>query len=439
MSTLVFVDPESSTQDDEAQSSRVLVPLPEDPYVAIRQAYLDGMDTESEPFEDPIDTETPESPLTIAPPIPLSESTPPVLFPILRKTARMAVHVPHAMSSSLSVDMVEVAAMSESAFRKRFRSSYESFPYVSPPDLPSRKRYREDEGLCEDCRIMLRRTVGFTAAGRGAPDLGYGALRHCELALEEGDVYNTFETDPEDGMICIDIPDYPPPAPPVQTPPLPEWTSGSLPISLSPSDDPSPISSPMIPLTVPSLVATPAAVETEGFLTELGAQEGIRPWMVAESIGKSYCDRFGNLIIRLTVCWNSLPRMGKADMVWTKKVCWDSECSNTTAKLPILKLAQENGTSVTKMSIPVIAEEKTNKKNDVKAKSLLLMAHPNEHQLTFSQYSDAKTMFAAIETRFGGNKATKKTQKTQKTLLKQQYENFSASSTESLDSIFNRL
>ncbi|GKG16525.1 hypothetical protein Tco_0361482 [Tanacetum coccineum] len=45
-------------------------------------------------------------------------------------------------------------------------------------------------------------------------------------------------------------------------------------------------------------------------------------------------------------------------------------------------------------------------------------------------------MFVAIETRFGGNEATKKTQKT---LLKQQYETFSASSTESLDSIFNRL
>ncbi|GJR53682.1 hypothetical protein Tco_1404203 [Tanacetum coccineum] len=147
---------------------------------------------------------------------------------------------------------------------------------------------------------------------------------------------------------------------------------------------------------------------------------------------------------------------------------FESAQSNTTAKLPILKLgeyemwvirikqyfqvqdyalweviengnswvsvpqtAQENGTSVTKMSVPVTAEEKTNKKNDVKARSLLLMALPNEHQLTFSQYSDAKTMFAAIETRFGGNEATKKTQKT---LLKQQYENFSASSTESLDS-----
>ncbi|GJY30714.1 hypothetical protein Tco_0414209 [Tanacetum coccineum] len=110
--------------------------------------------------------------------------------------------------------------------------------------------------------------------------------------------------------------------------------------------------------------------------------------------------------------------------------------SSTTVKLPILKLAQENCTLVTKMSVPVTAEEKTNKKNDVKARSLLLMALPNEHQLTFSQYNDAKTMFAAIETRFGGNEATKKTQKT---LLKQQYENFSASSAESLDSIFNRL
>ncbi|GKD87000.1 hypothetical protein Tco_1358154, partial [Tanacetum coccineum] len=71
---------------------------------------------------------------------------------------------------------------------------------------------------------------------------------------------------------------------------------------------------------------------------------------------------------------------------------FESAHSNTTAKLPILKL-------VIKMSVLVIAEEKTNKKNDVKARSLILMALPNEHQLTFSQYTDAKTMFAAIETR----------------------------------------
>ncbi|GJX12335.1 hypothetical protein Tco_0204093 [Tanacetum coccineum] len=42
----------------------------------------------------------------------------------------------------------------------------------------------------------------------------------------------------------------------------------------------------------------------------------------------------------------------------------------------------------------------------------------------------------SIQTRFGGNEATKKTQKT---LLKQMYENFSAPNIETLDSIFNRL
>ncbi|GJW97743.1 ribonuclease H-like domain-containing protein [Tanacetum coccineum] len=88
------------------------------------------------------------------------------------------------------------------------------------------------------------------------------------------------------------------------------------------------------------------------------------------------------------------------------------------------------------MTVPSTIEEKTCKKNDVKARSLLLMALPNEHQLTFDQYVDAQSMFAAIKARFGGNEATKKTQKA---LLKQQYENFSASSSESLDSIFNRL
>ncbi|GKF74119.1 hypothetical protein Tco_0220451, partial [Tanacetum coccineum] len=49
---------------------------------------------------------------------------------------------------------------------------------------------------------------------------------------------------------------------------------------------------------------------------------------------------------------------------------------------------------------------------------------------------DAKTLFAAIQTRFGGNEATKKTQKT---LLKKMYENFSAPKTKSLDSIFNKI
>ncbi|GJW25146.1 putative ribonuclease H-like domain-containing protein [Tanacetum coccineum] len=95
-----------------------------------------------------------------------------------------------------------------------------------------------------------------------------------------------------------------------------------------------------------------------------------------------------------------------------------------------------DGSSTSTIPGPVTTEEKAQKKNDVKARNMLLMALPNEHQLTFSQYKDAKTLFEAIQARFGGNEATKKTQMT---LLKQMYENFSASSQESLDSISNRL
>ncbi|GKD45195.1 hypothetical protein Tco_1269840 [Tanacetum coccineum] len=141
-----------STQVDGAQSSRVPVPLPEDPYEAIRQAYLDGTDIESNLFKDPIDTRTPESPLAIAPPISLSKSTPPVLVAILRRTARMALRDPHAMSLGLSAGMAEVAAMFESAFHKRFRPSYESSPSVSSPYLPSRKSYCGTSELVEDSK-----------------------------------------------------------------------------------------------------------------------------------------------------------------------------------------------------------------------------------------------------------------------------------------------
>ncbi|GKE03936.1 hypothetical protein Tco_1395954 [Tanacetum coccineum] len=160
MSTPVFVDPEISTQADGAQSSRVPVPLPKDPYEAIRQAYLVEADIESEPFEDLVKTETPESPHTIASPTSLPDSMPPTCHVEESEdsdtsgsrstTARMAVRVTLAMSPGLSASIAEVAAMFDSAFYKRFRSSYESLPSSSPPYLPSQKRYRGTSGLVED-------------------------------------------------------------------------------------------------------------------------------------------------------------------------------------------------------------------------------------------------------------------------------------------------
>ncbi|GKE42822.1 hypothetical protein Tco_1470106, partial [Tanacetum coccineum] len=79
---------------------------------------------------------------------------------------------------------------------------------------------------------------------------------------------------------------------------------------------------------------------------------------------------------------------------------------NGDSWMSVPRTTQENDTSVTKMSIHVTAKEKTNKKNDVKARGLLLMALPIKHQLTFSHYKENSE---------------------------------SASSVESLDSIFNRL
>ena len=57
------------------------------------------------------------------------------------------------------------------------------------------------------------------------------------------------------------------------------------------------------------------------------------------------------------------------------------------------------------------AEEKAQRGLEVKAKSMLMMVIPNEHQLKFNSIKDAKSLMEAIEKRFGGNAATKKTKK----------------------------
>nr|GEV01473.1 hypothetical protein [Tanacetum cinerariifolium] len=85
---------------------------------------------------------------------------------------------------------------------------------------------------------------------------------------------------------------------------------------------------------------------------------------------------------------------------------------------------------------PTTVEHQLAKKNELKAHGTLRMALPDKHQLKFNTHKDAKTLMEAIEKRFGGNTETKKVQKT---LLKQQYENFTSSSSESLDQIHDRL
>ncbi|GKB10385.1 hypothetical protein Tco_0844308 [Tanacetum coccineum] len=57
-------------------------------------------------------------------------------------------------------------------------------------------------------------------------------------------------------------------------------------------------------------------------------------------------------------------------------------------------------------------EQKLARKNELKAKSTLLLAIPDEHLFKFHGIKDANTQWEAIKTRFGGNKESKKMQKT---------------------------
>nr|GEY52090.1 hypothetical protein [Tanacetum cinerariifolium] len=87
-------------------------------------------------------------------------------------------------------------------------------------------------------------------------------------------------------------------------------------------------------------------------------------------------------------------------------------------------------------TITLTAKDMQKRKNDVKARTTLLLSLPNEHQLRFSKYKTAQELWAAILKTFGGNEATKKTKKN---LLKHQYGNFKAEGLETLEQTFNRL
>nr|GEU49567.1 hypothetical protein [Tanacetum cinerariifolium] len=82
----------------------------------------------------------------------------------------------------------------------------------------------------------------------------------------------------------------------------------------------------------------------------------------------------------------------------------------------------------------ITAKDMQIRKNDVKARTTLLLALLNEHQLRFSKYDTAKELWEAILQTFGGNEATKKTMKNQ---LKQQYGNFKAEGSKILEHTFN--
>ncbi|GKB92484.1 ribonuclease H-like domain-containing protein [Tanacetum coccineum] len=84
---------------------------------------------------------------------------------------------------------------------------------------------------------------------------------------------------------------------------------------------------------------------------------------------------------------------------------------------------------------PVSAAEIHAVEKERKARLILLMAIPKEHLRRFHGKDDAKEIWEAIRTRFGGNANSKKMQKA---VLKQQFEAFTISSSEGLEKGYDR-
>ncbi|GJT00959.1 hypothetical protein Tco_0822128 [Tanacetum coccineum] len=84
---------------------------------------------------------------------------------------------------------------------------------------------------------------------------------------------------------------------------------------------------------------------------------------------------------------------------------------------------------------PRTAEEILARERERKARTTLLMALPKDHLAKFHKMTDAKEMWEAIKSRFGGNDESKKMQKY---ILKQQFEGFSVSNSEGLHKGYDR-
>ncbi|GKA91461.1 hypothetical protein Tco_0813331 [Tanacetum coccineum] len=199
----------------------------------------------------------------------------------------MAVCAPLTMSSGLSASVAEVVVMSDSMFleddNKEGDEEEEDKEMEESLDSDSVSEDAEDEGPTTEDEDPTAGDEGLAAGDEGpgigveslslggdevvpvgqqraAPvaetavgeplRLGYGALRHREIALGEGRMPSVFEVgqssrsvpeserpeivsahrqltlttwmDPKDGIVYIDVPAYPPPTPPAQTPPSPE-------------------------------------------------------------------------------------------------------------------------------------------------------------------------------------------------------------------------
>nr|GEY82277.1 hypothetical protein [Tanacetum cinerariifolium] len=100
---------------------------------------------------------------------------------------------------------------------------------------------------------------------------------------------------------------------------------------------------------------------------------------------------------------------GRAFMLGAE--CWDQKSSRSYCCL-----VTKNGNKVLKKFVgttvetyePTSAEEKLDRRNEIKSRCTLLIALPNKDQLKFHSYQYAKLLMEANKKRYGGNRESKK-------------------------------
>ncbi|GKB94924.1 hypothetical protein Tco_0981061 [Tanacetum coccineum] len=258
MSTLAHSDSETVSQTNGARSSRVPIPLPNDHYMAVRQAYLATIrDSKSEPFEDYIETEIPQ-------PLPISSS-------LVPSSDDPYLIVGHAHTPA-TIDTESEQDEAPSEIKELYlTNTISDRSYTEERALNEREReISEDEGLDSEGKEaspkgQQRQAASVEVTTANWP-LEYVPDQQVadETPTHRIPVHTTW-IDPEDGTVYLDIEIDPLSRAPVKTPASPKCSSDSLPVSPASLTVPSPVA---------SLVNTPAttiAVDEDEFL-EVGAQ-----------------------------------------------------------------------------------------------------------------------------------------------------------------------
>ncbi|GKD70241.1 hypothetical protein Tco_1324331 [Tanacetum coccineum] len=206
--------PETITPTDRARDSPMITSLHDDSYMLVRQAYTPiATDIESEPFEDPIETEETQ-PLSLRE-TPLGPDYTPASSDYTHDTPhldedtiRMIVRTKPTLSSGFSARVTEAMNLSQLSFRKRYGSSYETPSLSASPasslTLHLRKRYWGTSNPILDTETEgdESETDGTNSKTADEPlVLRYGAARRHALKLAEGYVPSTFKVGTDNANI----------------------------------------------------------------------------------------------------------------------------------------------------------------------------------------------------------------------------------------------